>query len=59
MYKCCECGRVFDEQIKFIDREEYWGAPCGREYWLSPCCCEAFDEVTDDDEEESEEEEYA
>lgn len=59
MYRCCECGHLFDEPVEFADREEYWGAPCYNKYYLSPCCHEDFDEVTDDDEEYEESEEIA
>ena len=54
-YRCCECGKIFDEEdIKVVeeDRGEYWGIPCYEQMELSPCCDWDFEEVYEDDEED-------
>lgn len=51
IYRCCDCGRIFDEPIKQSFYSEYWGVGDYTDYYVSPCCKEAFDEL---DEEESE-----
>lgn len=52
MFECCGCGRIFDEPIRFADHEEFWGMPCEREYWVSPCCHDCFDEIEESEDEE-------
>ena len=51
-YKCCVCGKIFDEPIEQFEYSEYWGAGGWTGYWVSPCCKEPFDELPDDDDEE-------
>lgn len=49
VYRCCSCGKVFDEPMKQYERSEFWGAPGWTGYYVSPCCKEAFDEIDDDE----------
>lgn len=54
-YRCCECGKIFDEdEIRVIeeDRGEYWGIPCYEKMYYSPCCLDDFEEAYEDDEED-------
>ena len=52
MYRCCNCGRIFDEPVEQYEESEFWGIPKKTSYYVSPCCNEGFDEY--DDEEEGE-----
>lgn len=55
-YRCCECGKIFDEDnIKVVeeDRGEFWGMPCTETMYYSPCCMDDFDDAHEDEEEEN------
>lgn len=43
-YICLSCGKTFEEPLRCADREEYWGAPCERVYYVSPCCKYDYEE---------------
>ena len=58
-YRCCDCGRIFDKPVKQFFYSEYWGVGDYTDYYVSPCCHEAFDEVPDEDEEDEESEDIA
>jgi DNA-directed RNA polymerase subunit RPC12/RpoP len=46
MYRCCNCGNLFEEP-KHVreDRGEFWGAPCSEDVTYSPCCGDDYEEV--------------
>ena len=54
MYRCKECGNLFDEDdVKIVEesRGEYWGFPCYEKMRLSPCCeCNFEDAYETEDE---------
>lgn len=46
MYKCMECGHLFEEGEQKTwkeDRGEYWGSPCYEEISGCPLCGEAYE----------------
>lgn len=48
MFKCLECGSLFEEgeQKKVCEpMGEAWGAPAYQEYYACPCCGGAYEEV--------------
>lgn len=56
MYKCLDCGHVFDEPIKVVESYEGWGRTFTEDYPSCPICYGwAFDEF---DPEDIPEEEY-
>lgn len=59
-FRCCECGREFDEPKHWKeDRGEYFGYPAYEDMWGCPYCYgdyEEFDEWADEEENEEEEE---
>lgn len=60
MYKCCDCGRIFNEPVEQREYSEYWGIGKTTGYYVSPCCKTAFDEIAKGyDEDDEEEDEYA
>ncbi len=58
MYKCYDCGAVFEQPIiKEWDesRGEFWGMPCCEHMveWHCPCCdSDDIDEYNEEDEED-------
>lgn len=52
MLICCGCGREFDEPVKQVERDLFWGRPVQEEYYVSPCCHEGFDEVKESEDED-------
>lgn len=54
MYKCNDCGEVFDEP-KYVQesRGEFWGAPCSETMAYCPHCeSEDFEEYYGEEDEE-------
>ena len=47
MYKCRDCGQVFEEPARTVDKVEFWGMEVEMESFSCPCC-----EGDDYDEEE-------
>lgn len=46
MYKCLDCGRVFDEPISWSEsRGEYWGMSCSEEVGGCPYCKGDYEEA--------------
>ncbi len=46
MYKCLDCGCVFDEPISWSEsRGEYWGMPCSEEVSGCPYCKGDYEEA--------------
>ena len=46
MFICCECGKVFEDIIRWReDRGECFGFPSYEEYSGSPCCHESYAEA--------------
>ena len=45
MYRCCDCGSVFDEPIE-------WTEPHGEQFTGSPCCFDGYEEIKEEDDEE-------
>ena len=60
MYKCNECGEIFDEPKEVQEgRGEFWGMPAYETMYYCPYCeSEDFEEYDEDEEEENEEAEY-
>ena len=70
MFKCLNCGKLFDEgELKIVSepRGEFWGMPCYENVEVSPCCNDDFiyipddsdqftdpDEITDEEDDENE-----
>lgn len=50
LYRCCECGKIFDEPLKQYEHTEFWGVPEWSGYYVSPCCKESFDEYDESEE---------
>ena len=49
MYKCVECGRVFEEgeeAVWYEDRGEFWGVPCSERETGCPRCHEPYEEAS-------------
>lgn len=49
MYKCLECGHLFEEgeqKKRKENRGEYWGSPCYEEMSGCPLCNGAYEETT-------------
>ena len=49
MYKCLECGNLFEEGEQKRMREcvgEYWGSPAYQEYAVCPCCGGSYEEIS-------------
>lgn len=45
MYKCCECGKLFEEPDTIQEyRGEFWGTPAYEPVDVSPCCEADFEE---------------
>jgi len=44
MYKCSECGRIFDEPREESEYSEFWGVGGYTKKAVSPCCGEAYDD---------------
>ena len=50
MYKCADCGHVFEEGEQAIwceDRGEFWGMPCTERLEGCPKCHGCFEEATE------------
>ena len=50
MYKCIECGNLFEEgeqAVWYEDRGEFWGVPCSEKMTGCPKCHGEFDEATE------------
>lgn len=48
MYRCIECGRIFEEgeeAVWYEDRGEYWGIPCRERVTGCPSCRGDYEEV--------------
>ena len=48
MYKCLECGNIFDEGEQKTYKEdcgEYWGSPCTIEFSGCPICSGSYEET--------------
>lgn len=46
MFKCTECGRVFEEPAEWEEsRGEYWGVPCTETMYGCPYCGGYFEEA--------------
>lgn len=46
MFKCCECGEVFEEAFFWNEsRGEYWGFPCSEQMSGCPSCKGGFEEA--------------
>ena len=47
MYKCLDCGHIFEdgEEKRIREGEECHGFPCWREYAVCPLCEGAFEET--------------
>lgn len=60
MYKCHECGCIFDEDDAGERREsvgEFWGSPSYQSIMVCPeCDSDEIDETDEEDEEEDEDE---
>lgn len=55
LFKCCNCGNIFEEDeiiIRQESRGEFWGAPCYEEMVYSPCCEYDYTEYREEDDEE-------
>lgn len=48
-YICLSCGRTFEEPLRCVDHEEFWGAPCENVYYVSPCCKYDYTEEDNDE----------
>lgn len=49
MYKCTECGHLFEDGEEVCWKEsrgEYWGSPCYEQMSGCPLCGEAYEEAT-------------
>lgn len=48
MYKCNDCGRIFEEPLEIRElMGEYWGAPAYDIFYYCPYCkSDDYDEVT-------------
>ena len=45
MYRCCECGKIFEEPKSVEEyRGEFWGTPAYERMDYSPCCEADFEE---------------
>lgn len=56
MYKCPECGTIFEEPLRYKEYSEAWGRPVYEEWVVCPHCKEpGFDEYSEDDEEDEDE----
>lgn len=53
MYRCAECGRIFDEPITTSYESEFWGAPGFTDYWESPCCHSWFTEIEESEDDDN------
>lgn len=54
-YKCCDCGRIFDEPKEYDERiGEFWGAPVYERFACCPYCDGDFDDYERYDEEDEE-----
>jgi predicted nucleic acid-binding Zn-ribbon protein len=55
MYKCADCGHIFEEgeqAIWYEDRGEFWGVPCRERMTGCPVCHGAYEEFNDEESEE-------
>lgn len=60
LYKCLDCGEVFEEEEAGTIREsrgEFWGEPCYESMMCCPYCHSMYLEETYEYDEEEEEEE--
>ena len=44
MYVCKECGNVFDRPFRITECLEFFGQPCVREEFCSPCCKASYEQ---------------
>lgn len=49
MFRCINCGKLFEKPGKFYEYSEFWGAPGYTPYNCSPCCKEDYEEIDEDD----------
>lgn len=55
MFKCCECGCIFEEPKSWQEsRGEFWGIPCSETMYGCPNCEGDFEEVDADDNDDEE-----
>ena len=46
MFKCCECGYVFEDPKSWEeDRGEFWGVRCTETMYGCPKCCGDYEEA--------------
>lgn len=50
MYRCIDCGEIFEEPTSWEEQEEFWGARVGREESGCPFCKGDYEEVYQCDE---------
>lgn len=56
MYKCSDCGKIFEEPRRVKEYSEAWGRPVYEEWFVCPVCESTdFDEYSEDDEYEEDE----
>lgn len=57
MFKCVECGAIFEEPRVVREKGEAWGATYYHTYSACPYCYGAYDEYSEEDEYEEDDEE--
>ena len=60
MYKCNDCGRLFEVPDSYEEsRGEFWGVPCTETMYMCPYCeRDDFEEYEEEEDDEDEEDEY-
>lgn len=53
MYKCLDCGAIFDKPAQWEeDRGEFWGVPCTETCYGCPVCDGDYEEFIEKEDEE-------
>lgn len=49
MFRCCDCGRIYDsaDELKKVEesRGEFWGIPCAETMYYCWCGSDDFEDV--------------